>query len=237
MQAAELVSEVRIDVDDIAALARIADYAGAPMLQGRAGDYYVMDGNRVFRYMVRAIGGDPITPASLAPVRAPAERVHASEPAPAPVRPRRTRPLQAERVGSGRATDEAARRGRVRWAPVVLAVLVLVAAPTAQTAANTVAGSKAKDDSRTAGANDIKPTECAALTLTAKVAGSGTITGTSANELLTGSGNVDTISGGSGNDCLLGGAGNDTLNGGQGTDVCIGGAGTDTFSNCETQIQ
>jgi Ca2+-binding RTX toxin-like protein len=126
---------------------------------------------------------------------------------------------------------------RLRWWPLVVVVLVLSVASTAQTAANTVASTKAKDDVRTIGANDLKPTECASLALTAKVTGSGTITGTSANELMTGGAGVDNINGGFGNDCILGGAGNDTINGGSGTDVCIGGGGTDTFSNCETQIQ
>ena len=119
----------------------------------------------------------------------------------------------------------------------MLFALAVTITPMAQTAANTVGGTKAGDDSRAAAPNDLKPTECAALSLTAKLSGSGTITGTSANELITGSAIIDSISGGAGNDCLLGGAGNDVLNGGSGTDVCIGGAGTDTFSNCETQIQ
>ena len=115
--------------------------------------------------------------------------------------------------------------------------LALAVAPTAQTAANTVASTKVKDDSRAITPDTLKPTECAALALTAKLSGSGTITGTSANELITGSAAVDNINGGFGNDCILGGAGNDTINGGSGTDVCIGGGGTDTFSNCETQVQ
>lgn len=129
------------------------------------------------------------------------------------------------------------RRWNVRWAPAVMAVVVLVAAPTASTAANSVGGTKAVDNTRTAGPNDLKPTECAALTLTAKISGSGTITGTSANELITGSSGTDNINGGFGNDCIIGGAGNDTINGGSGTDVCIGNGGNDSFSNCETQIQ
>jgi len=118
-----------------------------------------------------------------------------------------------------------------------MAALAWTIAPTAQTAANTVAPTKAEDDSRTAGANDIKPTECAALTLTTKLSGSGTINGTSAAELITGSAANDNISGAGGNDCIIGGAGVDSINGGAGTDVCIGGGGTDTFTNCETQIQ
>jgi Ca2+-binding RTX toxin-like protein len=116
-------------------------------------------------------------------------------------------------------------------------VLAIAVAPTAQTSANTVAGSKVEDDSRTIGANDLKPTQCAALALTATLAGSGTINGAAASELITGSAVADNIKGGGGDDCILGGGGNDTINGGPGTDVCIGGGGTDTFSGCETQLQ
>ena len=87
-------------------------------------------------------------------------------------------------------------------------------------------------------ADDLKPTECAGIVVTAKRSGSGTINGNANAELITGSAAVDTISGQGGSDCILGGASNDSLNGGPGVDVCIGGAGTDTFNaNCETQIQ
>jgi Ca2+-binding RTX toxin-like protein len=126
----------------------------------------------------------------------------------------------------------------MRWWPLVVIVFVLAVASTAQTSANTVPGTKIVNDTRTIGANDLKPTECASITVTAKLTGSGTITGGAAAELITGSAGVDTISGSGGNDCLLGGAGNDSLNGGAGIDVCVGGPGTDTFNaSCETQIQ
>ena len=105
------------------------------------------------------------------------------------------------------------------------------------TAANTVPTTKAQDDSRTVTADDLKPVDCAGITLTAKLSGSGIITGTNADELITGSAGVDDIRGFNGDDCLIGGAGNDSLTGGPGNDVCIGGAGTDTFASCETQIQ
>jgi Ca2+-binding RTX toxin-like protein len=104
------------------------------------------------------------------------------------------------------------------------------------TAANTVPASKAGDSSRAATPDDLKPAACSAITLTAKLSGSGTITGTAAAELITGSAVVDTIQGRQGDDCILAGGGNDSLNGGAGTDVCIGGAGTNTFTNCETQL-
>ena len=46
------------------------------------------------------------------------------------------------------------RRGR-RWLPVIIVVLLVTASSTAQTAANTVSGTKVDDDSRTIGANDL----------------------------------------------------------------------------------
>jgi len=85
----------------------------------------------------------------------------------------------------------------------------------------------------------LKPAECAGLSLSVLVIGSGSFGSASAtaNELLIGSAGTDRIQGGHGDDCLVGGAGNDTLRGGTGTDVCIGGGGTDTFSGCETIYQ
>ena len=92
--------------------------------------------------------------------------------------------------------------------------------------------------SRRQGANNVKPSQCAAITLTTSVSAAGNYTAPNGvNGLLLGSSGVDRITGRSGNECILGGGGNDTINGGNGTDVCIGGPGTDTFSNCETQIQ
>jgi Ca2+-binding RTX toxin-like protein len=106
------------------------------------------------------------------------------------------------------------------------------------TAANGVAPSKASDRSQAVNVNELKPTSCNGITLSSRIVGSGTFTGTAAAELLLGSAGVDDIRGANGNDCLVGGGGNDTLRGQGGTDVCIGGPGTDTFlPNCETQIQ
>ena len=80
-------SDLVIDVESIAALARIADHSGAPMLHGEPGVYHVVDGARVYRYRVAAL-----------------EAVHAEVPAPPeavmvaaqPVR-RRERPLRVNR--------------------------------------------------------------------------------------------------------------------------------------------
>ena len=121
---------------------------------------------------------------------------------------------------------------------LVLAAAGVAAASVAFTATNVVPTTYASQTASAIGANDLKPSECSSITVTAKVTGSGTISGTNAAELITGGAAVDTISGSGGSDCILGGGGDDSLNGGAGTDVCIGGPGTDTFNNnCETRIQ
>ena len=124
----------------------------------------------------------------------------------------------------------------LRWASAVAFGLLLVSLVVSLTAANTVPASRAGDSSRTAGANDLKPSSCAGLALANKITGAGSINGTGAADLVTGSAGVDTITARNGDDCVLGGAGNDDLNGGAGTDVCIGGAGTNTFAQCETVL-
>jgi Ca2+-binding RTX toxin-like protein len=85
-------------------------------------------------------------------------------------------------------------------------------------------------------ADDIKPPECSALTLTNIVRGSGTFTGTSGNDLILGSSGADTIDGLGGDDCILGAGGDDNITGGDATDVCIGGLGINSFDTCETVI-
>lgn len=128
-------------------------------------------------------------------------------------------------------------RRRIRLWPLALIVAALGIATSAHTAANTVPASKMTDDSRSITPNDLKPTDCAGLALTAKLSGSGTITGTAAAELITGGAAADSISGNDGDDCIMGGAGGDTIDGGNGTDVCIGGPGIDLILSCETSIQ
>lgn len=116
-----------------------------------------------------------------------------------------------------------------------LALLVAVVG-TAMTAANSVPLSRVVDNTRTIGANDLKPSNCNGITLTSLVVGSGTVTGTGAAELILGGANADLMSGLGGNDCILGGGGVDTIDGGLGTDVCLGGPATDVIT-CETAVQ
>lgn len=86
-------------------------------------------------------------------------------------------------------------------------------------------------------AEDIKPPACDSLSLTNIVSGSGTLSGTAANDLITGSSGSDTIDGLGGDDCILGGDGDDQIIGGDGNDVCLGGPGTDSFTTCESESQ
>jgi Ca2+-binding RTX toxin-like protein len=123
----------------------------------------------------------------------------------------------------------------------ILALVTIVAVAgalgVALTGTNVVPATHAGLSTRATGSNDVKPSSCSGITVTATVSSAGAITGTVANELILGSGGVDTISGLLGNDCIVGGAGNDVIDGGLGTDVCLGGPGTDTFVSCETQVQ
>ena len=114
-----------------------------------------------------------------------------------------------------------------------LAGILLFGAGSALTAANSVAQTGAGRGDTGITANTLKPSECAALTLTNVVAGTN---GTNSADLLTGNSGNNNMTARNGNDCVLGGGGNDSIDGGGGTDVCIGGSGTNTFTACETQL-
>ena len=118
------------------------------------------------------------------------------------------------------------------------AAALLAFAGAAFTNGNSVPATKLGRTVQATGANNVKPSQCAGLTLTVVVNAAGTYTAPNGvNGLLLGSSGIDRITGRNGNECIVGGGGADIINGGNGTDVCIGGPGTDTFSNCETQIQ
>jgi Ca2+-binding RTX toxin-like protein len=103
-----------------------------------------------------------------------------------------------------------------------VALLVLAAA---QAAANTVPATYRADDTFAITANDLKPSECAALSLTGVVApASGN---NSQSLLILGTASGETINAASGSDCVVAGAGGDTVDGGSGTDVLLGGPGND----------
>ncbi len=123
-----------------------------------------------------------------------------------------------------------------RIALVVLLGLIVASVASAFTAANSIAPSNIGFQSVSVNANDLKPAACAALNLTNVIHGSGTITGTSGNDLIFGSSGDDVIDGLGGDDCIVGGGGNDIIDGDDGTDICIGGGGNVTFLNCETTL-
>jgi Ca2+-binding RTX toxin-like protein len=119
----------------------------------------------------------------------------------------------------------------------LLAVLLMVAAVRGDSVGMPVPATKLSDTQTPRTVTQLRPTECAAVAVTALLTGAGALTGTNASELLLGGTAAQTIRGLGGADCLVGAGGDDTLNGGTGTDVCVGGPGTDTFTGCETQIQ
>ncbi len=115
--------------------------------------------------------------------------------------------------------------------------LIAVSVATAFAAGITVPSSNIGSESIPVTAEDLKPSACNGISLTQIISGSGTLTGTSGNDLIIGSSGADIIDGLGGDDCILGGGGDDSLDGNDGTDVCLGGPGSDTFTNCEVEAQ
>ena len=66
-------------------------------------------------------------------------------------------------------------------------------------------------------ANDLKPTECAGISLTNVINSGGTFNGTPGNDLILGSVGIDVVDGFSGKDCIVGGDQGDQLFGGTGS--------------------
>lgn len=116
-------------------------------------------------------------------------------------------------------------------------IFIVVTSVTAIAATNTVPATRLEDRSNSFNINHLKPSACAGITVTTLITGSGTLTGTSDNDLIIGGSGADAIDGGGGDDCILSGGGDDALTGGDGNDVCLGGPGTDSFSECETESQ
>ena len=118
-----------------------------------------------------------------------------------------------------------------------LLALILVSITSAFAAGISVPASNVGQRSIPVTAEDIKPAACTGSYLTNIISGSGTLTGTTANDLIIGSAGVDTIDGLGGDDCILGGNGDDFITGSDGIDICIGGPGTDMFTSCESENQ
>ena|SRR5215208_1946767 len=118
-----------------------------------------------------------------------------------------------------------------------LLTLIVVSVGSAFAAGVTVPASNVGQQSISVTAQDLKPPACNGLYLTNIIRGSGTMTGTPANDLIIGSTWADTIDGLGGDDCILGGGGDDSLTGNDGNDVCLGGPGNDNFTDCEAEAQ
>jgi Ca2+-binding RTX toxin-like protein len=117
-------------------------------------------------------------------------------------------------------------RRQSRRAPVGSALLLIVlglagfASGGMLTASATVPVSYAVKNTRAIAAADLRPSDCASLTLTTTVRGSGPITATGGTLVLASSG-ADTITASGGNNCIVGGAGTDTVTVSAGTAVCV----------------
>jgi Ca2+-binding RTX toxin-like protein len=123
-----------------------------------------------------------------------------------------------------------------RLAAVGLAALVLSSMMSAMAASNSVPKSGLDEISRSISVNDLKPPQCDGIHLNNLIVATGSISGTSGNDLILGSSAANTISGEGGNDCIVGGGDNDTLYGDSGMDVCIGGSGNDILDDsCEAK--
>jgi hemolysin type calcium-binding protein/peptidase S24-like protein len=132
--------------------------------------------------------------------------------------------------------DVKAMRVRLTLAPVVCIGALLAVVTSALTARILVPETKLDVITRPARANDLKPTACVGIDLQRLVVGSGTVQGSTANELILASPTSDRVLGRGGDDCLVAGGGNDVLTGGAGNDVCLGGPGTDAYSGCEITV-
>jgi hypothetical protein len=106
------------------------------------------------------------------------------------------------------------------------------------TATAVVPVSYAVQNTRAIGAADLKPSDCAALTLSSIVKGTGSISsvGNGNGELVLASAANDTITVKGGNECVVGGAGTDSVNVLNGTAVCVIST-TSSQSGCTTVVR
>ena len=125
---------------------------------------------------------------------------------------------------------------RLRWLGAGLAIAVAAGIVVSFTAANVVPLTNAGVSTDATSLGELTPDHCAGMNLThLVVATTGTVTGTSASDLmLDASTATGTLTGGAGNDCIVSGAPKATLDGGAGAgDVCIGTGSGAKFKNCE----
>lgn len=116
-----------------------------------------------------------------------------------------------------------------RTGALLLILWAMVGASVGTAATNTVPPSHLSAQLFSVTANDLKPPQCAGIVVVNLLVGSGSVTGTNANDLILGGAGADTIRGAGGQDCIVGGAGADSLAGEGGDDVILGGPGNDTI--------
>ena len=121
------------------------------------------------------------------------------------------------------------------WPIAMLVFLVGTGCATVRTAANSVASSHVSNTTQGIAADELKPSVCDSLSLTAVYQGTGDVDGGTSNDLVLGGSGGQRLRGRDGNDCVVGGVGVDQLEGEAGTDVCVG-RGDTTFTTCETII-
>lgn len=83
--------------------------------------------------------------------------------------------------------------------------------------------------------NDLKPSECAGVTVTNLITGLGDLVGTGGADLILGGPAAQSIRGLGGGDCILGGGGADKILAQGGADVCIGNTSTN-FAGCKANF-
>ena len=130
-----------------------------------------------------------------------------------------------------------------KWVVIFgMVIVIAISVMAALAAMNTVPVTLTTDQIFTISPNNLKPDQCAGLTLTNKILcpSSGTCDGTSANDLMIANSGNPTMNGQGGNDCVVcySPSGKCSLHGGPGTDVCVCVSGSCTFAgDCETQIK
>ena len=125
--------------------------------------------------------------------------------------------------------------GKVALA-VVLLVVVIVPIGTVFTSSNTVPPTFAGQAYVAVGPNELKPRECAGITVTNLILVESVLnTGTEGNDLLIGNDLVSVIDGAGGDDCLVTGNTAAVLQGGDGYDVCVGRQLT-VMEACESEV-
>jgi hypothetical protein len=130
-----------------------------------------------------------------------------------------------------------------KWVVIFgMVIVIAISVMAALAAMNTVPVTLTTDQIFTISPNDLKPPECAGITLTNKILcpSSGTCDGTKNNDLMIANSGNPSMNGNDGDDCVVcySPGGRCNLHGNKGTDVCVCKSGSCSYSaDCETQIR